>query len=135
MPRRATGSFDVNLVPQPDAQSSIGRMSLDKRFQGDLYATSVGQTLAVRGSVEGSAAYVAMEHVTGSLHDRQGGFVLQHVGIMNRGDATLTVKVVPDSGTGALLGLSGSMKIIIADGKHFYELDYELPEGELPESA
>jgi Protein of unknown function (DUF3224) len=126
----AEGPFDVKMIPQPAEVAggeSIGRMLLDKRFHGALDATSKGQMLAMRTAVEGSAGYVAMEVVAGKLDGRQGSFVLQHSGTMNRGEKLLTLTVVPDSGTGELTGLSGSMAINIAEGKHSYRLDYKLP--------
>jgi hypothetical protein len=132
MSKIVEGAFDVKMIPQSADSAggeSIGRMLLDKRFHGALDATSKGQMLAMRTAVEGSAGYVAMEVVTGKLDGRQGSFVLQHSGIMNRGAPTLTLTVVPDSGTGELAGLSGSMAIDIAAGKHGYRFDYSLPKG------
>lgn len=122
-----SGTFDVKLTPQPD-DNPVGRFTLDKRFHGDLDATSVGQMLAIRGDVDGSAGYVAMERVTGTLSGRSGSFALQHSGTMARGAPSLSIIVVPDSGAGELVGLSGTMNIVITDGKHFYEFDYRLPE-------
>lgn len=129
MSQIAEGPFDVKMVPQsadPAGGESIARMLLDKRFHGALDATSKGQMLAMRTAVEGSAGYVAMEVVTGKLDGRQGSFVLQHSGTMNRGAPTLILTVVPDSGTGELAGLSGNMAIDIAAGKHSYRFDYSL---------
>ncbi|MBK7593744.1 MAG: DUF3224 domain-containing protein [Gemmatimonadetes bacterium] len=128
MPRlHASGPFDVKLIPQQDDPATagpFGRMLLDKHFHGDLEGTSNGQMLAGRTAVAGSAAYVAMEAVTGSLHGRTGTFMLSHVGIMNRGAASLSVSVVPDSGTDELVGLSGTLQINIDAGKHSYHFDY-----------
>lgn len=124
------GEFDVTMLPQPSDAAlgeGIGRMGLDKRYRGSLAATGKGQMLAFRTAVEGSAAYVALEEVDGTLGGKAGGFVLQHAGTMDRGAATLVLTVVPDSGTGELVGLTGSMQIEIADGKHFYTFDYVLP--------
>lgn len=125
------GTFDVTLTPQSEADGvgdpGIGRMSIDKAFHGDLEATSKGQMLAVRTDTKGSAGYVAMEKVSGTLNNRAGTFALQHSGSMNRGTPHLDLSVVPDSATGALTGLSGTMKIIIESGQHFYEFDYSLP--------
>ena len=126
MTTHATGPFEVKLVPQPADGSPLGRMTIDKQFHGDLEATSKGQMLAFSTDVKGSAGYVAMEQVNGTLHGRTGTFVLQHSGTMTRGAPQLTVTVVPDSGTGELVGLAGKMNIIIADGKHSYEFDYTL---------
>jgi hypothetical protein len=123
---RATGSFQVQLAPQETAAAPLGRLSIDKQFHGDLEATSKGEMLAFRSAVDGSAGYVAMEQVTGTLHGRSGTFVLQHTGVMDRGAPGLTITVVPDSGTGELAGLSGTMNIVIEGGKHSYELDYAL---------
>jgi hypothetical protein len=135
MTQHAKGPFEVKLVPQkadhPQAEASgHGRMSIAKRFQGDLDATSEGEMLAVRTAYEGSAGYVAMEKVTGILGGRKGTFVLQHSGTMNRGAPHLSVTVVPDSGTGELTGLSGGMSITIGPkGEHSYEMQYEVASG------
>jgi Protein of unknown function (DUF3224) len=132
MIKHIKGAFDVKLSPMTfeDAatDSGLGRMSIDKQFHGDLEAHSQGQMLAARTSLKDSAGYVAIERVTGTLQGRKGSFVLQHSGTMNRGVPTLTVTVVPDSGTDQLVGLSGKMNIIIAEGKHSYEFEYALPE-------
>lgn len=99
---------------------------MDKRFHGDLEATSKGEMLTAGTSVEGSAGYVAIERVSGTLHGRRGTFVLQHSGTMTRGAPQLTITVVPDSGTNELVGLAGRMVITIADGKHSYDFEYTL---------
>jgi hypothetical protein len=124
---RAVGTFEVKMAPQPGYSDSVGRMSLDKQFAGDLEGTSMGEMLAVMSGVEGSAGYVAMERVTGTLKGRKGTFALQHSGLMNRGEPSLTVTVVPDSGTDQLTGLAGTMRIIIEGKKHSYEFDFTLP--------
>ena len=130
MAQRATGTFTVKLTPQagdPSGEPTVGRMTINKQFQGDLEGTSKGEMLAFMTSVQGSAGYVAMERVRGRLAEREGSFVLQHNGSMNRGTPSLTVHVVPDSATDELAGLVGTMNIIIADGKHSYEMEYTLP--------
>jgi Protein of unknown function (DUF3224) len=132
MTEHAKGSFDVKLTPQkPDNReaeaANVARMSIDKRFHGDLDAVSTGEMLSGLTETKGSAGYVAIERVDGTLHGRKGSFLLQHNGIMNRGTPELTVTVVPDSGGGELAGLSGSMTIQIEAGEHFYELSYSLP--------
>ena len=127
MATRASGTFDVKLgaqVMDDNAEGALGRMSLDKQFHGDLEGTSKGQMLTAATSVKDSAGYVAIERVTGTLHGRKGTFALQHSGIMTRGAPQLTITVVPDSGTGQLVGLAGKMTIKIADGKHFYDFEY-----------
>lgn len=131
MSHHAKGTFEVKLVPQTVTHSelaeSIGRMSIDKKFAGDLTGTSLGEMLSAMGTVKGSAGYVAIEKVTGSLHGKSGTFCLQHTGVMNRGTPSLTVTVIPDSGTGELAGLSGTLTIKIENKQHYYELDYTLP--------
>ena len=123
----ASGPFDVKVIPQPPGEDTvIGRLTLDKTFHGDLEATSKGQMLAFSSSIKGSAGYVAMEQVTGILQGRQGSFVLQHSGIMTRGDGRLAVTVVPDSGTEDLVGLSGAMSIDISGAKHSYVFHYTI---------
>ncbi len=132
MTQMARGPFEVKLAPQkadnPQAEGSgHGRMSIAKQLHGDLEATSQGEMLSFMTDTKGSAAYVAIEKVTGTLGGRKGTFVLQHNGTMNRGAPQLAISVVPDSGTGELAGLSGSIKIDIApDGKHSYEMEYTL---------
>jgi hypothetical protein len=129
---RATGPFDVKLAPQPlsevAADSGLGRMALDKTFHGDLAATSTGEMLSVMGAVQGSAAYVALERVTGTLHGRRGTFALQHTGVMTRGIPSLVVTVVPDSGTAELAGLTGTMHILVDGKAHSYVFEYALPD-------
>ncbi len=128
MTHTAKGTFQVKLEPQAlhdnQADASMARMSIDKQFTGDLEAVSKGEMLSAMGGVKGSAGYVAMERVTGSLHKRKGSFVLQHTGTMNRSAPTLSVSVVPDSGTDELVGLKGTMTIIITPGVHSYEFQY-----------
>ena len=132
MTTRASGTFEVLLSPQVDGEAggaSVGRMLIDKRFAGDLEATSKGQMLAVRTPTEGSAGYVAMELVTGRLGGREGTFVLQHAGTMTRGAQQLSITVVPDSGTGGLEGLAGRMGLDFSGGGHSYHFDYTLGDG------
>lgn len=108
--------------------SSLARMSIDKQFLGDLEATSKGEMLSAGTAVNGSAGYVAIERVSGRLAGKSGSFVLQHTGTMNRGTPQLSVIVVPDSGTDQLVGLSGTMTLKTADGKHLYEFEYTIEE-------
>ena len=132
MTTHARGPFEVEIKPQPsyvtDASAAVGRMSIDKQFHGDLEAISKGEMLAVGTGIEGSAGYVAMEQVSGTLHGRGGTFALQHTATMNRGTPQLSITVVPDSGTGQLVGLSGQMTIQIVDGNHSYDFEYTLAE-------
>jgi len=132
MTNSARGTFDVTLTPQASDDAgggaSVGRMSIAKQFHGELEATSAGQMLAVNTDVDGSAGYVALEQVTGTLQGRSGTFVLQHSGTVARGTPQLSVTVVPDSGTGGLVGLAGTMAIDIVGGNHLYTFDYTLPE-------
>ena len=125
----AHGTFDVKVTQQPQDDSAGGpfsRLFLDKKFHGELSATSKGQMLGAGTGVEGSGAYVALEHVTGTLNGKKGSFILQHKGTMRKGAYELSVTVVPDSGTDELAGMAGQMKIIIEGGKHSYELEYTL---------
>jgi len=129
MPNHATGTFDVKVIPQAADDSAGGpfsRLFLDKQFHGDLEATSKGQMLGAGTAVEGSAGYVALELVSGTLNGRRGTFILQHTGSMAKGVPAMSVVVVPDSGTDQLTGLAGRMTIVIAGGKHSYEFEYRL---------
>ena len=128
---RATGTFEVKINPQPvddytDA-TMLGRLTIDKQFHGDLEATSKGQMLTGGAVAKGSAGYVAIERVSGTLGGRRGTFILQHSGTMTRGAPQLLVTVVPDSGTDELTGLTGAMTIDVTGGKHAYAFSYALP--------
>ncbi len=129
----ASGTFDVQLHPLPmeelPAEAMLGRMSIDKKFHGDLAGTTKGQMMTAGTSVSGSAVYVAVERVTATLAGRRGTFALHHTGVMRRGTPALTIHVVPDSGTGELAGLSGSMNIEVKDGQHLYTFDYTMGAG------
>ena len=129
--KRASGSFEVSVQPLANAEVSadpmLGRFLLTKKFTGDLDASARGHMLSAGTGVKGSAGYVAIDQITGSLGGRKGSFVLQHSGSMKRGAPTLSVMVVPDSGTGDLEGITGTLSINIVDGKHFYDFLYSLP--------
>ena len=126
------GTFDVKMTPQGNADkidgSTLGRASADKQYHGDLDAVGKGEMLSALTSVQGSAAYVAIERVNGTLLGRTGSFILQHTGVMTRGVPQLTVTVVPDSGAGQLSGIAGKMIIENAGGKHTYDFEFTLPE-------
>jgi hypothetical protein len=130
MPTHATGPFDVKATPQDDKSDDpvLGRMTLDKQYQGDLEASGKGQMLTAGSAQKGFGAYVAIEKVTGALHGRTGSFVLQHTGTMTQGKPQMSIAAVPDSGTGQLAGIAGKMtSIIAAGGKHSYDFEYTLP--------
>ena len=133
MTHHAKGSFDVKLQPidvyNKDEGAHLARMSIDKQFHGDLEATSKGEMISAMGGVKGSAGYVAIERVSGTLGGRRGSFTLQHNATMTSGEPYLNIIVVPDSGTDELAGLSGTMKITIANGAHSYEFEYTLADG------
>jgi hypothetical protein len=128
MTRTAKGTFDVKMNREPPYEVSdgvsLGRVSIEKTFHGELTGTSTAQMLAAGSEVKGSAGYVAIERVSGSIEGRAGSFVLQHFGVMTRGTGELKVSVVPDTGTGALRGIAGRLNIEIVDGKHHYSFEY-----------
>ena len=130
---RAIGDFTVKVTPDGEVDkaqgAALGRMTLDKQFTGDLTASSKGQMLTAMTDVKGSAGYVAIERVTGTLQGHDGSFVLQHFATMSASSGPQqSITVVPDSGTGQLAGIAGQMLIKIgADGKHSYEFEYKLP--------
>jgi hypothetical protein len=131
MTREAAGEFDVKLAPLAEEEfpggARLGRYALEKVYRGDLEGAARGEMLTATTAVEGSAGYVAVERFGGALAGRRGSFVLQHLGSMALGAQELLIKVVPGSGTGELTGLAGKLAIRIADGKHYYELEYTLP--------
>jgi len=131
MSRIAKGSFTVEMKPQGESNATdgvtTGRMVLSKRFEGDLAAVGQGEMLTALTPVKGSAGYVAIERVTGTLHGRAGSFVFQHSGTLNQGAQQLSIRVVPGSGTGGLVGIEGDFRLSIVEGRHFYEFEYSLP--------
>ena len=126
----AVGTFDVKLTPQQNPENpndpSLGRMTIEKQFHGDLEGTSKGEMLTGMSAVSGSGAYVAIEKIEGALNGKKGTFILQHSGTMTRGVPSMNVTVVPDSGSGELTGLSGQFGIKIEGGKHSYDFEYAL---------
>jgi hypothetical protein len=129
--REVSGEFDVKAGPVETGDAKLGMLTLDKRYHGDLDATGVGRMLTGMTDVKGSAAYVAMERVSGKVKGATGTFLagtflLYHTGVMNKGAQSLSIRVVPDSGTGELVGIDGELHIKIADGKHFYRFEYTL---------
>lgn len=128
---RVSGTFDITVTPAAppihEGRTAMARMLLDKQYSGELLATGKGEMLTARTDTKGSAAYVAMERVTGTLSGRKGSFVVHHTGSMSGGATELTVSIVPDSGTEELAGISGHMSLKQVERQHYYELDYVLP--------
>jgi hypothetical protein len=133
MTSQAKGTFEVKVAPLPADEKvkglTVGRMSIDKSWKGDLEGTSVGEMMTAGSeAVKGSGAYVAMEQMKVSLKGRRGTFVFVHQATMRQNaDFHVSIKVVPDSGTGELVGLAGTLTLIIEGGKHSYVFDYTLP--------
>lgn len=128
---KAHGTFEVKTAPLPadeaTAATSIGRYSLDKVYRGDLEGASAGEMMGAGNVAAGSAGYVAIEEITGTLHGRHGSFALQHSSTMHQGTFDMNIKVVPGSGTDQLAGIAGVLTIIIEGKKHTYDFDYTLP--------
>lgn len=126
----AKGSFDLTMKAPPAGEGAgrvaVGRMLLDKQYHGDLIGVGQGEMLSAGNPAVGSAGYVAIEHVTGTLGDRSGSFALQHAGVMHDGTSQLAISIVPGSGTGDLAGIAGTLKIDIIERQHYYQLDYTL---------
>ncbi len=131
MKQHASGSFEITMTPaappQHEGCTAVGRMVLDKQYAGELAASGKGEMLTAVTDTPGSAAYVAIERITGSLQGKQGSFVIQHVGNMRGGEQQLSISVVADSGTGELAGITGKLSLKMVERKHFYEFEYELP--------
>ena len=133
MTSQANGTFDVKVAPLPNDEKvpglTVGRMSIDKQWKGDFEGTSKGEMMTTGSEVKGSGGYVAVEQMTGSLKGRRGAFTFIHQATMRQNsDFNMSIKVVPDSGTGQLVGLTGTLTIIIEGSKHSYKFDYTLPE-------
>lgn len=134
MTHHATGSFEVSMNPEAQDAGPTGgiptsRLGLSKRFSGGLDGTATGTMIAAGAPKPGTAAaYVAIDQFSGKLDGRSGGFVLVHRGTMTKaGSADLQVIVAPDSGTGGLEGITGTLTIRVDGGKHYYDLSYTLP--------
>lgn len=132
MSHTAQGTFEVKIAPLPAdeaiAATSIARYSLDKTYHGDLEAVSAGEMMGAGNPATGSAGYVAVEEVNGTLDGRSGSFALQHSSTMDGGTFDMNVRVVPGSGTGDLQGIAGTLTIVIEGGKHSYRFEYTLPD-------
>jgi len=128
MSEHANGTFEVKLTPQDDKteDKSMGRMTLEKQWQGEVQGTSTGQMLTGGDVKTGSAGYVAMEKFTGSVKGRKGTLIFQHSATMTSGKGDLMITVVPGSGTEELKGIAGKVTIKIENGKHFYDFEYNL---------
>lgn len=130
MTHSAKGTFTITMIPPPAGEGAgrlaVGRMFIDKQYAGDLTGTGQGEMLSAGNPAAGSAGYVAIEHVIGTLHGRSGSFALQHSGTMHEGDSNLTIAIVPGSGTGDLFGIEGQLKLDIVEREHFYQIDYAL---------
>jgi hypothetical protein len=126
----AKGSFEIQMKPAPAGEGAgrvaVGRMLIDKQYSGGLTGIGQGEMLSAGNPAAGSAAYVAIEHVTATLGPLSGSFALQHAGVMHAGDSQLSISIVPGSGTGELAGIEGTLKIEIIERQHYYELDYTL---------
>lgn len=131
MTQHASGTFDITMTPasppEHEGRTAIGRLQLDKQYVGDLTATGKGQMLTAVTDTQGSAAYVAIERISGTLKGKKGSFVIQHTGTMSSGAQHLTITVVAESGSGELAGITGTLALRMVERKHFYELDYVLP--------
>lgn len=125
--QHATGSFEVTMAPQPGTGDAIARMTMAKVFAGGLTAWSNGVFLSAGDPASGSAGYVAIERIDGTLEGYAGSFVALQLGTMAGGKPDLRMVVAPGSGTGALAGLTGTMTIRMDAGQHFYTIDYDLP--------
>lgn len=127
----AKGTFNVTMQPPPRGEGvgrmAVGRMLLDKQFSGDFVGVGQGEMLSAGNPAAGSAGYVAIEHVRGTIGDQQGSFALQHVGVMHEGDSNLRIAIVPGSGTDDFTGIEGELKLDITGGVHHYTLEYTLP--------
>lgn len=122
----AAGNFEVQLTPQMEDDIDAGRLLIDKKYSGDMQGEGKGQMLSARTAIDGSAGYVAIEHFSGEIGGSRGSFTLLHKGIMDRGEDSLDISVIPDSGTEEFVGLTGTMQIDIVDGEHRYHFDYQI---------
>ncbi|GHF15168.1 hypothetical protein GCM10017044_06640 [Kordiimonas sediminis] len=126
--KTATGSFEITMTPQKGDAYDAGRFSFDKSFVGEFSGTGRGQMLSHRTTTEGSAGYVAIETLTGTLKGKEGSFTLQHYGMMHNGAQEQTISIIPNSGSGDLVGIEGTLAIKIENGRHYYTLTYQLPD-------
>ena len=129
MTHHAHGTFTVKVQPlTPAPAEGLSRYSIDKEIHGDLEATSKGEMFGGGDYKQGTAGYVAIEMITGTLNGKHGSFALQHSSTMDQSGAKMNIIVVPGSGTGDLKGIAGAFTIKIENGQHSYDLDYTLPQ-------
>ena len=129
----ATGTFEVKITPEaqgtaPEGGLPTARMGLSKTFSGSMQGQATGTMLSAGTPGAGKiAVYVAVDQFTGSVDGRRGGFLLLHRGTMSSAGAKLSVEIAPDSGTGELAGIAGTLAIDPSGGQHRYDLAYTLP--------
>lgn len=128
MSTSAKGTFEITSTPHPPDTMTPGldamRITFHKTFSGGLQGTSVVEMLGMMDRDLGSGAYVALERFTGTVDGRTGSFSLQHSSSMKRGRPEQRIAVVPDSGTGDLQGLTGTMTIDIVEKQHHYTFEH-----------
>lgn len=130
MSTHAEGTFEIETWDESPYDEHEGtkltRTRVTKTFHGDMEGTSTAELLMAYGAAQDSAAYVGFERVVGSVNGRSGSFVLHHTASGAHGTRSASWSVVPDSGTGKLLGLRGEARISTGiDGGHSFTLDYD----------
>jgi hypothetical protein len=127
---RAAGTFSIDSwEPQPYDEAegaALSHVHITKTFDGDLQGTSTTDIITAMARVETSAAYCGFERFTGTVHGRKGTFVLHHTATAHAGESSLSWTILPDSGTGELLGIRGGGEIVNNEGAHSFDLGYEL---------
>jgi hypothetical protein len=130
MPDRATAAIEVHSwspvpVSEVAGEPSVVRISVEESFSGDITGDGVAEMLQVLRA-DGSASFVAVERVTGTLGSRSGSFILQDRGTLDtEGQVEGEWFVVEGSGTGELTGLRGTGGFSAKLGEHANaHLDY-----------
>ncbi|MBV9327195.1 MAG: DUF3224 domain-containing protein [Chloroflexi bacterium] len=118
----ATGRIEVQTwEPQQyddtDSGPNLVEVHVTETFSGDIQGQGKVRFLqTVRA--DGSASFVGVERVSGTLADRTGTFVLQDQGTLEGSHVNGTWFVVPGSGTGDLTGLRGEGRFEAELGQH-----------------
>ncbi|MHB1738257.1 MAG: DUF3224 domain-containing protein [Actinomycetes bacterium] len=123
----ARAEFTIDVQPGTPELDSTGRFDFTKIWTGEMAGTSRGLMLSAGDPSSGDAGYVALETFDGTIDGQHGTVALQQFGTMRDGDTVLRYELVPGSGTGSLVGISGRIELRVTDGIHRVFLRYSKP--------
>ena len=115
----------TDYAPPVEVGIPVGHASLTKEFTGGLVGRSVAQFSSAFSMETGVGTYVALEVFSGTFDGRDGNFAFAHTATTDGAQRSHhLVVIVPSSGTGGLVGLTGTGALVVdADGTHHLDFD------------